>query len=114
MNTQLKPITVDAEITEVECQQQIAASVRHNLCALYPDPGKSLVGHLVNEVLYQISFSLRRGKPLALEAVGLFIPAEVDGQRVIQYHPDPALFLALGNEPAEVATLADRRKGGAA
>ena len=98
------------EISAADCQEQLAGTIFNELRNLYGDLTPQLTEHLVNEVLYQISFRLRQGEPLALEALGLLIPARVGDRRIVSFTPDPVLLTDMHGKPANIITLADRRQ----
>lgn len=98
------------EIHADACTQQIAAIVFNNLREHYLDINEEITAHAVSETLYAISFALRRGEILSVEAIGDFIPCLVGEQRVVRFLPAPRLTTPLGIPARPLVRLADQRR----
>lgn len=100
-----------SETTNEQCLQQLSSAVFNVLRDQYGEITPQLADHLVEEVLYQISFKLRQGQCLSLEALGAFIPADLAGSRIVTFHPCPALGQPMPGIPTEVIQMIERRTG---
>lgn len=104
------PIIDCNEIMAEICTHQLATIVFNELRKHYLDVSLEMAEHAVSETLYGISFALRRGEILSIEAVGDFIPCQIAEQRVVRFIPAQSLFLPLGPLAKPLPRIADQRR----
>ena len=85
-------IRVD-EATAEDCTRRIADRVTVVLQEFYGDVGQAMIEHAVCEAFAQVSFQLRSGNPVALEALGVLWPREAGGRVAVDFYPCPTLAM---------------------
>jgi len=96
-------------VSDEECLKRIAGRVASELFTIYGELTPQIVEHVIDAALYQISFALRRGEPLALEPIGQLIPAQIGNCHVVVFRPVASLTGPMPNEQRELVSIADRR-----
>lgn len=100
------------EQTAEQWTRQLAGEVTAALSEFYGEVTQEMIEHAVCEVFFQLSYHLRQGHPVTLEAVGTLLPAIYRYRRVVEFRPCQGLFAPMPGKPTTLIKLADRRAEG--